>query len=873
MAATRQSSKGQAGKPRRIARVLAWCAAIFRHRAGTDRHQSQQLALELAEAQRLAGLGSWHWDLNTGIVRWSEVLFDIFGLPVADVAPSYPAQPELLTADSRARLERATQSAITQGLSYEIELEVRHRSGEERWITVRGEPVRNSDGRVAALRGTVLDITVRRWIERALSDSEQRFRAVFDSMFQFIGMLSPDGRLLDINQTALAFAGLQSADVVGKPAWDTYWWNGSPQTQQQLRDAVRRAAAGEFVRYDLQLRGATGKPITLDFSLKPVFDADGRITLLIPEGRDVTEERLTRIALAESESRFRLAMHNAPIGEALVGLDGRFLEVNQALATMLGYPISELQTKTFQELTHADDIDADLHQLEALLAGASDRYRMLKRYIGAGGQVVSAQLDVSLLRSADGTPINFISQIQDITERSRLEEQRQVLTQRLTMALRVSGIGVWDFDLAAEHFEIDDAMCRIYGLDPDGATDYATWRAVVLEDDFPRAEAALRSAVELKAPQVCEFRICHPKFGLRFIESAFGVILDSNQNVLRVVGVNLDVTERWQAEQRMSESRALLRNLIDNLPMWVSMLDARGHYVVTNRRNAKTLGLPVAQIEGRHYRDVLPAEMLRRSGAHWTRAMAGETVEAVDRFVEDGRMIHAQGVYLPITEGPQAGNSLAVFSDVTDLKHFESQLSQANRSLEQRIGEVLQLQEQLHEQATRDGLTGLYNRRHFDQALAAEIARASDENYDVCLILADLDHFKTLNDHHGHQAGDAVLQAWSRLLSEEMRGSDILCRYGGEEFAIVLPRCPLEGAAERAERLRLKLQQRVLTTPYSSDEIRVTISMGIACTHTIGATPAALIRAADAALYRAKILGRNRIHCEPPLAGDASPID
>ncbi|MDB5970252.1 MAG: hypothetical protein JWQ90_2702 [Hydrocarboniphaga sp.] len=835
---------------------------LFRQAAQPPPGRSPALASELAEAQRIARVGGWRWDLASDVVLWSETVFEVFGLPPAETAPSYADQRRLFTADSFARLDKAVDAAISAGLAYEIELELLHSSGARRWMTVRGEAVRDSAGHVVALRGIVQDVSERRRIEQALRDSQQRFRAIFDSMLQFIGVLSPDGRLLDINQTALDFSGLQAADVVGKQAWDTYWWNATPQTQDRLRDAVMRAARGELVRYDAEVRGADGRIITLDFSLKPVFDADGKVELLIPEGRDVTEDRRTRAALAESESRFRQSMRNAPIGKALVGLDGAFIEVNEALSTMLGYSMPELQAKTFQDLTHPDDLTADLAQVEALIEGKRDSYRMYKRYIRSDGRVVDAQLDVTLLRNADGAPLHFISQIQDVTERSRLEEQRQALNQRLTLALQVSGIGVWDFDLAAGNFDIDDALYRIYGKKRGDVTDYAAWRDTVAPEDFPRAEAAFMAAIEQKTSQVNDFRIQHPKLGLRFIESAFGVVLDQNQEVVRLVGVNMDVTERWQAEHRMSESRALLRNLIDNLPMWISMVDAKGRYVVTNRRNAKTLGMPVAKIEGRHYRDVLPAAALQRNGSHWAQAIAGATVEATDHFVEDGRVIHVQGVYLPISEGPQAGNSLAVFSDVTDLKHTESKLGQLNHRLEQRIAEVLALQELLSEQATRDGLTELFNRRYFDDALSREIDRAQREAYEVSLIMADFDHFKRLNDRHGHQVGDAVLQAWGELLRQEMRASDILCRYGGEEFAIVLPRCSLEQAAARAESLRKKLEDQILTTRYTPTPIMVTISLGVACAQAGAGSPEDLIRAADGALYRAKNLGRNRVQCE-----------
>jgi len=870
MAGLRRISEKAGG--RSFDRFKAWFVdrlpGLARARARSE--SSSALERELAEAQRLARVGSWRWDLASKQIHWSQALFDIFGIEAPESTPTYDERRRLLVGDSLARLDAAIEGAREHGLAFSIDLEFLRCGSEPRTMTTSGEPVRDSSGRIIALRGTVQDVTEMRQIERALRISEQRFRAIFDSMFQFTGLLSPEGDLLEANHAALAFGGVQAAEVIGKRVWESLWWD-QPVRCEQLRQAVLRAAQGEFVRYDAELQGTEERRITLDFSLKPVLDAEGKVAMLIAEGRDVTDERRARIALAESENRFRQAMRNAPIGKALVALDGRFIEVNEALCSMLGYTEPELLARTFQELTHADDLAADLALIEALIAGDCERYRMFKRYIRADGQVLDAQLDVSLMRNAAGAPLYFISQIQDVTERRRLEQQQEILTQRLSMALRVSGIGVWDFDVASGQFEIDDALYRIYGKKPGDATDYPAWRDAVLPEDFPRAEGSILAAIETKTSQASEFRIRHPKLGVRYLESAFGVVLDQNHKVVRLVGVNMDVTERWEAEQRIGESRALLRNLIDNLPVLISMVDPLGRFLVTNRRNATVMGLPASQIEGRSLSEVLPPQALERVAPAWQQVLAGETVEATNRFVEDGRVVHLQGVYLPITEGPQKGCGLAVFSDVTALKQAEAQLNQSNRRLEQQVAEVLKLQELLRDQATHDSLTGLYNRRYFDESLARELESARRQGYGLSLIMADLDHFKAVNDCYGHQAGDSVLQSWAVLMRDSMRSTDVLCRYGGEEFAIVMPRCSLEQAVELAEQLRLRLWKSGFSPNAMQGTISATVSLGVACAERGQGSPKELIRAADAALYRAKKLGRNRVVREPSDPGAEPP--
>jgi two-component system sensor histidine kinase UhpB len=138
-----------------------------------------------------------------------------------------------------------------------------------------------------------------------LAAAERRFRAIFDQTFQFIGLMTLDGTLLEANDTALRFAGVAATDVIGKPFWDTPWWTHSSSLQAQLRHAVRAAAAGEMVRFEATHRAADGRLHHIDFSLKPVYDDHGAVVLLIPEGRDITEQKEAQQALEESREQLQ----------------------------------------------------------------------------------------------------------------------------------------------------------------------------------------------------------------------------------------------------------------------------------------------------------------------------------------------------------------------------------------------------------------------------------------------------------------------------------------------------------------------------------------------------------------------------------------
>ena len=177
--------------------------------------------------------------------------------------------------------------------------------------------------------------------------------------------------------------------------------------------------------------------------------------------------------------------------------------------------------------------------------------------------------------------------------------------------------------------------------------------------------------------------------------------------------------------------------------------------------------------------------------------------------------------------------------------------------------QLMEAKEALRLQAIRDPLTGLYNRRYMEEALARELRRAQHGQHPLSVMMFDLDHFKIFNDTAGHQAGDHVLKYVSELLEGRTRREDIPCRYGGEEFVLILPGAPIHVAARRALEFRETIRES--TIAYEGKALgRITVSIGVACFPQHGATGAELVGAADSALYRAKQEGRDRvIICDP----------
>ncbi len=201
--------------------------------------------------------------------------------------------------------------------------------------------------------------------------------------------------------------------------------------------------------------------------------------------------------------------------------------------------------------------------------------------------------------------------------------------------------------------------------------------------------------------------------------------------------------------------------------------------------------------------------------------------------------------------------NLVILHDISQQKNVEFALQKANERLQSQLAEIQRLQDNLRQQAIRDSLTGLFNRRYLEETLERELSRASRKKYPLSLLMLDIDHFKKVNDTFGHAAGDDVLQLLGNHLLLDTRKLDIACRFGGEEFVLVLAETDADAALKRAEEWRTAIEK--MNVVYAANTIHITASIGIAVFPQHAANMKDLLSAADQALYTAKKTGRNRV--------------
>ena len=299
--------------------------------------------------------------------------------------------------------------------------------------------------------------------------------------------------------------------------------------------------------------------------------------------------------------------------------------------------------------------------------------------------------------------------------------------------------------------------------------------------------------------------------------------------------------------------------LIKSMTDAVVVLDVQDRIVEMNPAAGNYLGVIPDDVVGRRAREILLG-WREITQPFWNQPeVRTEIIVAQDipRYIDLN--------ITPLTDSRnRTTGRMLVFRDITSRKRSESILKDSNKRLNEQLDEIRTLRDQLREQATRDPLTNLYNRRYLEEMLAQELARAARENYPVCVIMMDIDRFKRVNDTCGHKIGDDVLLSLSTLIIRHIRGFDAACRYGGEEFVIVMPKLSIETAHERAEFLRKQFANMPL--PCADMKSFPTLSIGLASYPSDGEDSETLLNAADQALYAAKNSGRNRVVVYSELA-------
>ena len=275
-------------------------------------------------------------------------------------------------------------------------------------------------------------------------------------------------------------------------------------------------------------------------------------------------------AQRESEEIFRAIFAQAAIGIAQTSIQGEWLLVNDRFSEILGYTQAELLGKTFWDITHPDDRDANIAALRQFLAGEILSWSVEKRYIHKNRATVWARVFVSLVRDQRQVPQYFISVIEDITDRIQAEHALHESEQRLALAQSAGHLGLWSYDLRTEAIVASRENFQLYGLPADHAPlTYEEWLRLIHPDDRERVKAAVQESIEGTHVWDTEFRAVWPDGSVHWLLGKGTAFLDDCGHPVRMAGVNLDITERKQAEAALRDSEERFRIMADAAPVMI----------------------------------------------------------------------------------------------------------------------------------------------------------------------------------------------------------------------------------------------------------------------------------------------------------------
>lgn len=616
-----------------------------------------------------------------------------------------------------------------------LEKRITDTSGKSRWLQTVKRPITDSDGTVSHVLGVAVDITKRKQAEEALRQSKNRLRRILDS--------SPDGVLVLDKQRRIRYTNPMARTLLNQNDLESQPFQSPPLTDEST---------------EVEITHRDGSMVVVEMRVIETDWEDQRAYVV--SLRDMTERKRMETALRESRTRLQAIFDNAAVGICLIAPDGRFIEVNDRVAEMLGYSVEEFLQYTHLDFAIPEDRPPTQQRLGRLMRGEVDAYQVEKRFVHKDGTIVWFNVSMTSIHSETRELEAMIAIVTDISERKQAEEALKYAYEQQVAELEGYNREITLLNAMSDRLHRAQTAKEMFTIVEQFAEQLFAHQSggVYL---FNATEATVEAVTCWGALPSCEF------------------VFDAVQ--CRIL--QSDVANRMED---FSCSLACER---------MGFLELCSHICVPLIIHGEKIGI------------------LRLCGSSHTSVQTYNTMCRLTRIV-------AEHLVLALTN--------------------------------------LRMRERLREMAIRDALTGLFNRRYLDETLVRELRRARRYQHTVGVIMLDIDHFKQFNDTYGHDAGDTLLREMAAFLQKQIRTDDIACRYGGEEFILILPGAGLADTQKRAEEVRTGVKG--LEVKHDGQWLgRITISLGVAVFPDHGETDEEVIKAADKALFRAKRRGRDQV--------------
>jgi diguanylate cyclase (GGDEF)-like protein/PAS domain S-box-containing protein len=680
------------------------------------------------------------------------------------------------------------------------------------------------DGSVIGTTIVAIDISERKRAERELARLADAAEHGADAVIS----VDLDGSVRHWNRGAEQVYGFTAQEAVGTDLREL------TMVTDELDEDIARVIAGESgYQYEAQCRCKDGSLVDVLTTVTP-WRADGQLIGLTAVTIDITDRKR-----AEQASG-RLAAIVESSDDAIIGktLDGEVISWNAAAERIYGYTAAEAIGR---------------HISIVVPSGQPDEERLLQRDVAAGGRIThcetlrrrkdGALIDVSLtvspIKDRSARVIGASSVARDITDHKQAERAREQALADLEEAQRIAHVGSWSWDAITDQLSWSAQTYAIYGRDrtlaPPSGNDALKYVHPV---DRARIACGLASAYAGEAAFEHDYQIIAGD-GARRTVHILGHADPARPGCY--MGTVQDVTEQRRAEAELRRSEARQRTILEAAPVGIALADATSPFTLLQANSAlsEMLGIEAAQLTGRGALTLVDQRHRAAAQEQLQRLLVGE-----ERYVSTEVEIMAkrsEALWVNVIGAVVAGadgrpeHLVLQLQDITERRRFENEL---------------------RFYAERDPLTGLLNRRRFEEELDRAVAANDRYSTPATLLVCDLDNLKLVNDTLGHKAGDELIKSVARGLSHALRRNDVLARMGGDEFAVMMPHTGLQKAKATAERLRAAALN--LNLIVSGHKLHTTLSIGVAPIGD-GLSAEDSLVAADLAMYEAKRTGRNRV--------------
>ena len=707
----------------------------------------------------------------------------------------------------------------------------------------------------------------------------------FLSSASSIGLIvtDPDGSIITFNKTIQDLLGIELEKYVHKNVCDFY---ANPDDRQRLLDTL--ALSGSVRDFEVAIKHINGSSRTVLANVDSI-EYEGKHVLLTSL-YDITQFIQRRVSQAEIDDNYRTLFSNAPVGITVTDVQGNLIASNNAIREMLGYTQDELADISVRDFYMVPGDRSDLLEMTGRYGTVRD-FETLFRH--KDGSTVAVLINTDIIEF-NGKPNMLLTSIRDISYMKRVENDMRKERDFSNAILSIAATLIVVLDKQGVITRFNRVCEQVTGRLADEVIGTSLWDTNFF--DPPMSSDKIHKLLSDDFPGVYDTVVVSKTGTRRTISWSFSAIFDKEGHVEFIIATGIDITERKKAEDDLQHANLELASRVQALKertQEMDLLNDMGEQLQSCQNIEEACRISIQYIKlicpfssGSLY-IIKDSRNLAESAGSW-----GENASSAPVFeplscwaIRRGRrhLIDERhpGLLCGHIDGPEDGQYLCVPLTVNGiaigilhLNHIASgtggdpvsaQYSEHKVQIVTMVAEHialalsnLKLKESLRQQSIRDALTGLFNRRYMEETLARELSRAEREDKPVGVIMFDIDHFKQFNDLSGHDAGDALLRELGAFLNKSVRGGDIVCRYGGEEFLTVLPGADIESARDRAEELRLGVKN-MLVYHLGKPLAKCTVSLGVAAFPKNARDSETLLKAADTALYRAKTEGRDRV--------------